>query len=78
MERIPLMRKLIFTAATVTALSAPLAGCNTVGGFGEDLQTLGNAMTRASVDAQNGNASGSASNDVELCGGSGASRRGNC
>lgn len=56
---------------------AALAGCNTVGGFGEDLQVLGNAMTRASVDAQNGNAR-TASNDVELCGGSGASRRGDC
>lgn len=69
------MRKLILSAAALVAL----AGCNTVGGFGEDLQVLGNAMTRASVDAQNGNGNArTASNDVELCGGSGASRRGDC
>lgn len=72
------MRKLIISSTAFIALSAPLAGCNTVSGFGEDLQTVGNALTRASDDVQNGSNTRTASNDVELCGGSGASRRGNC
>lgn len=67
------MRNIILSAAALAAL----AGCNTVGGFGEDLQTLGSAMTRASDNATDSR-SRTASNDVELCGGSGASRRGNC
>ncbi len=67
------MRKIILSAVALAAL----AGCNTISGFGEDLQTLGNAMTRASDNATDGRTR-TASNDVELCGGSGASRRGNC
>ena len=73
MERIDLMRSIILSAAALVAL----AGCNTISGFGKDLQTLGGAMTRVSDDVADGNTR-SASNDVELCGGSGASRRGNC
>lgn len=70
------MLKVILSAAAVAAL----AGCNTVSGLGRDIQAVGDAMTRASADAQSGgsNDGRTASNDVELCGGSGASRRGDC
>lgn len=72
------MRKLIISSAAALALAAPLAGCNTVSGFGEDLQVVGDALTRASDDVQRGDNTRTARADVELCGGSGASRRGNC
>ena len=69
------MRTIFLTTAAVVALG----GCNTISGIGQDLQAVGTAMTRASDDAQSGDRrTSTADNDLELCGGSGASRRSDC
>lgn len=67
------MRKLFLSAAALAAL----AGCNTISGIGQDIRAVGNAMTQASEDVQDGDGR-SASNDAELCGGTGASRPNGC
>jgi predicted small secreted protein len=45
-------------AILAVSLAAGLAGCNTVSGFGNDLQVLGGAMSSAASDVQSGQTGG--------------------
>lgn len=42
-----MLKKMLFIVVSVVALGL-LAGCNTVHGFGEDIQHLGGAISRSS------------------------------
>jgi entericidin B len=42
------MKKLLLTGCVLIVLSSLLAGCNTTRGFGEDVQSGGRAISRAS------------------------------
>jgi predicted small secreted protein len=52
-------------AILAAALATGLAGCNTVSGFGNDLQVLGGAMSSAASEAQSGQSGGSAAGQAQ-------------
>jgi predicted small secreted protein len=47
------MNKLIFATALYALTACNLAGCNTVGGLGQDLQQAGAVISGTAIGAQN-------------------------
>ena len=43
-QKVAALRPAILVAALIAIAATPLAACNTIEGFGEDIQSLGRAM----------------------------------
>lgn len=48
----PVFKKCLLALALLTALTAPLAACNTMEGLGRDARAAGDALTNAASDAK--------------------------